>query len=78
MPPLWLKRGTEISTDEEIREVFESDIADKTRIVKSKHGVLPFLDGLESMQIEELLFGLVDEDDLALLARILENEGEEC
>lgn len=76
MPPLCTKRGTEISTDEEIREVFESDIAEKTRIVQSKCGILPFLEGMDSIQIEELLFGLVDEDDRELLARILDQEGE--
>lgn len=62
-----------MSTDEEIREVFEQDIAEKERIVLNKHGILAFLDK-EGVQIHELLEGVVSEDDRELLQRILDGD----
>jgi hypothetical protein len=45
-----------MSTDEEIREVYEADIAEKTRIVRGKHGEVPFYDGFQGFHT----FGLYD------------------
>ena len=46
------------STSDEIREVFESDIYEKSRVVRQKYGELPFYDGLKNMRI----FRLIDAD----------------
>ena len=44
-----------MSTDEEIREVYESDIENKTKRVLLKRGILPFLNGRHDMSIETIL-----------------------
>ena len=43
-----------MSSDEEIRAVYEQDIADKTRLVYGKSGAMPFYDGFSGFQVEEL------------------------
>ena len=63
-----------MSTDEEIREVFEQDIAEKDKIVRGKHGMLPYLDGMEGLSVQDILWGIVDEEDRELLQRILDAE----
>ena len=62
-----------MSTDEEIQEVYEADIREKTKIVLSKHGIQAFLDK-EGMQIKDLFDGLVTSEDRALLQRILDGD----
>lgn len=63
-----------MSTEEEIRAVFEQDIAEKSKQVINRQSILPFLDGMEGMSIQELYWGLIDEEDIALLQRIAEIE----
>jgi len=63
-----------VSTSKEIREVFNDDIERKTRQLINKRGMVPFLDGMNSCQIQELFHGLLDEDEIAFFARILENQ----
>jgi exonuclease I len=62
-----------LSKTEEIREVFEQDIREKTKIVYNKHGIQAFLDK-EGMQIKDLFDGLVTSEDRELLQRILDGE----
>lgn len=64
-----------MSTDEEIREVYEQDIKEKERIVLNKRGIMAFLEN-EGMQVENLLDGIVDEDDREMLQRILDADEE--
>lgn len=60
-----------MSTSEEIQEVFERDIAEKSKIVASKkNGLLSFLGGLESCSVQELFYKVLDEDDRDLLKLI--------
>ena len=63
-----------MSTDEEIREIFEQDIAEKDRVVQGKYGMLPYLDGMDGLSIQELLWGIVDEEDREMLQRILDGD----
>ena len=65
-----------MSTDEEIAEVFNDDINRKSQQIFNRQGIMPFLDGMDSCQIKELYRGLLDEDDHALLQRILDNDPE--
>lgn len=65
-----------MSTDEEIAEVFNDDINRKSQQVFNKHGIMPFLEGMDSCQIKELYRGLLDEDDHALLQKILDADFE--
>jgi len=44
-----------MSTTEEIREVFESEIAEKSRIVRLKLGECPFYDGFGNMRVFDML-----------------------
>jgi len=62
-----------LSTSEEIQEVFEQDIREKTKIVYNKHGIQAFLDK-EGMQIKDLYDGLVTSGDRAMLQRILNGD----
>ena len=64
-----------MSTDWEIREVYEQDIGEKTRIVYNKQGIQAFLDK-EGIQIKGLYDGLVTSDDRELLQRILDGDNE--
>jgi hypothetical protein len=64
-----------MSTDEEIRETFAQDILDKEKIVKSRFGILPFLEP-DSYQVEGFWMGILDEDDYELLQNIVNNDGE--
>jgi hypothetical protein len=57
-----------VSTDEEIREVYESDIERQTNQVFLKRGIIPFLEGQRGMSIE---YG-IDEGIQAELQRIAE------
>lgn len=65
-----------MSTDQEIREIFEADIREKTKIVYNKQGIQAFLDK-EGIQIKNLYDGLVTSDDRELLQRILDGDNEE-
>jgi len=65
-----------LSTDQEIREIFEADIREKTKIVYNKRGIQAFLDK-EGIQITNLYDGLVTSDDRELLQRILDGDNEE-
>jgi len=72
-----------LSTDEEIREVYLSDIADKSRKLRLKQGLLPWLrqfssdgdgidelsrrNGLDRFQIFEIFQGLGIDDLLKLV-----------
>lgn len=72
-----------MSTDEEIREVYLSDIADKSRKLRLKQGLLPWLrqfssdgdgidelsrrNGLDRFQIFEIFQGLGIDDLLKLV-----------
>jgi len=38
------------STHEEIMEVYNSEIAEKTKYVENKFGILPFYDGCKNMR----------------------------
>ena len=63
-----------MSTDEEIAEVFNDEINRKNQQVLSKSGIYPFLGNLDGFQIEHI-HGL-SEDEMELLTRILEQEGD--
>jgi hypothetical protein len=43
-----------MSTSAEINEVFEQEIAEKTKYVENKFGKLPFYDGCKNMRIFKL------------------------
>ena len=62
-----------MSTSDEIQEVFEADIREKTKIVYNKQGIQAFLDK-EGIQIKGLYDGLVTSDDRELLQRILNGD----
>jgi hypothetical protein len=47
-----------MSSTEEIQEVYESEIANKTKIVYNKFGKPPFYDGFEGFHLEGLFDGL--------------------
>ena len=65
-----------MSTDEEIREVFEQEIEEKSKTVLNKRGILPFLDGMgvDNLSIQELYWGIIDDDDQELFQRILDGD----
>ena len=65
-----------MSTDEEIQEVYEQDIRDKTKIVYNKQVIQAFLDQ-EGIQSKNLYDGLVTSDDRELLQRILDNDSDD-
>ena len=62
-----------LSTSDEIQEVYEQDIREKTKIVYNKQGIQAFLDK-EGIQIKGLYDGLVTSDDRELLQRILDGD----
>ena len=64
-----------LSESDEIQEVYEQDIRDKTKIVYNKQGIQAFLDK-EGIQIKGLYDGLVTSDDRELLQRILDGDNE--
>ena len=64
-----------MSTDDEIRETFEQDILDKEKIVKSRFGMLPFLEP-DSYQVEGFWMGILDDDDYGLLQEIVNNDAD--
>ena len=64
-----------MSESDEIQEVYEQDIRDKTRIVYNKQGIQAFLDK-EGIQIKGLYDGLVTSDDRELLQRILDGDND--
>ena len=64
-----------MSTDEEIREVYEAEIREKVKIILNKQGIMAFLDK-EGMQVKDLFDGLVNEDDRELLQRILDGDAD--
>ena len=65
-----------MSTDDEIRETFPQDILDKEKIVKSRFGMLPFLEP-DSYQVEGFWMGILDDDDCKLLQEIINNDIDE-
>jgi len=72
-----------VSTDEEIAEVYLTDIADKTNQVRNRRGILPFLvgDGTKSDNIEKsnvglTVFSLLDPEITEELRAIWENDKE--
>jgi hypothetical protein len=82
-----------LSTDDEIAEVFYSDIQEKTNIVKQRSGILPFLsdngnfdpenpDYLDGFQVVNLYDGITSSDDRQMLnnlyCQVLEEEQEEA
>jgi hypothetical protein len=44
-----------MSSDREIREVFDRDIAEMSRVVLSKSGPAPFYEGFRGMRVESVL-----------------------
>ena len=60
-----------MSDTEEILEVFYGDIEQKEKLVISKSGIYPFLNHLNGFQVEDYR---TNEEDLSLLARILERD----
>ena len=67
-----------MSTEEQIREVFEQDIAEKSKQVINKQSILPFLDGLEGMSIQDLYWGILADEDMEFLQSILDAEVEDA
>lgn len=63
-----------MSTSKEIQEVFNDEINKKSQQLFNRAGIKPFLDGMNSYQIKELYQGILDEDDRALLTRILQQD----
>ena len=59
-----------MSSSEEIQEVFEQDIAEKTRII----GVHKLLDCLDGFQVKDFPENLVSATDRDLLRRIFEKD----
>lgn len=59
-----------MSTDEEIREVFEQDIADRTKQVASKFGQAPFYDYFTDLQIKRILDGIISAEDEDMIERL--------
>ena len=43
-----------MSTSEQIREVFEQEIAEKSNIIRRKYGERPFYDGFGNMRIFDM------------------------
>ena len=48
-------RVYKVSSEAEIREVYEAEIADKSRAVRRKYGERPFYDGFGNMRIFDVL-----------------------
>ena len=61
-----------MSSSEEIQEVFEQEIAEKTRII----GVHKLLDCLDGFQIKDFPEDLVSAKDRALLRRIFDKDAD--
>lgn len=59
-----------MSESEEIREVFYGDIATKSRIVRTKQGILPFLDGIDGCRIIDLYWGVISDANREFIARL--------
>jgi len=59
-----------LSTSEEIQEVFEQEIASKTRQVSAKYGKAPFYDYFTDLQIKRILDGVVSSEDEDMIERI--------
>lgn len=64
-----------MSTSEEIRAVYEQDIAEQEKIVRNRQGILAFLDG-ENLQVQDFPEMLLSDDDRDLLKRIYENDAD--
>ena len=69
-----------MSTHEEIQEVFEQDIANRTRQVRNKFGSAPFYDYFHDLPIRRVLDGVISSEDEDMIERlynkILACEGE--
>ena len=67
------------STSKEIQEVFEQEIASKTRQVSNKFGKAPFYDYFTDLQIKRILDGVMSSEDEDMIERlynkVLEDEG---
>ena len=61
-----------MSESKQILEIYQSEIAKKTRVVRNRCGPLMFLDGWKGYRVFGLYNGLTL-DDLELLGKTLEN-----
>ena len=59
-----------MSTDEEIREVFEQDMADKTRQVVNRFGNAPFFDYYNDLSVKRVYDGVMSSEDEDMLERL--------
>ena len=62
-----------MSTDEEIREVFYQEIAEKNKQVLSREGLMPFFDD-SGITVHDAMEGILSEDDKRFLADIEAND----
>ena len=65
-----------MSTDDEIAEVYMSDIANKNKIVRNKQGMEAFLRDISTQKFN-LFDGVLSQDDIDLLKRIYAKDQEE-
>ena len=61
-----------MSTRDEILEVFNEDIERKSKMVRDRHGEIPFYDGFWGMSVRNIWD--LDLEDLELLSRLNEDE----
>jgi hypothetical protein len=68
-----------LSESDEIQEVFEQDIANKTRQVSNKFGSSPFYDYFSGLQIKRILDGVISSEDEDMIERLYNSmqEGED-
>ena len=66
-----------MSDSEEIREVFEQDIADKTCQVVNHFGNAPFFDYFNDLSIKRVYDGVMSSEDEDMLERLSVNTLEE-
>ena len=59
-----------MSSDEEIRAVFEAEIAQKTRQVANKFGSEPFYDYYADLDIKRVYDGVMSSEDEDMLERL--------
>ena len=59
-----------MSTSDEIQEVFEQEIASKTRQVSAKFGKAPFYDYFTDLQIQRIFDGVMSSEDEDMIERL--------
>ena len=59
-----------MSESKEIREVFYDEIATKSRIVRTKQGIIPFLDGIDGCHIIDLYWGVISDENREFIASL--------